>query len=151
MCGALVSNVRVSGNQIKPVTGELEIWISEGTIFYPGVNWINDRANPNNFLTGQIGDESTPIEIYPLTQDGVIGAPITTLPDAYNPSGGTITGLTGNDATTHRLYSLGIYDDTREFILLYGQQVYDNADVAKGNIGVDDGLTNFPDGLLQES
>lgn len=144
----LRQDISLMGNSIQPVTNLLEIWIAEGNIFYPGVNWVNDRTNPNLLDTVQQGDDTTPVPIYLMTQDGSVTGPVTTIPDQYNPTGNTLSNMGGDDATIHRLFVLGVQDGTRIFILLYGQNEYNNASTAKGNIGTDDNSTVIPMGLL---
>ena len=140
----LLSNVFISGSQVFPVDSELEIWLDSGSVFLPGANWSTDRSDPNNFTLAQDGDNSTPILFHPVTMDGTIGTPTTTIPKFYNTAGSSLTALNGNNATIHRLYSLGITAGVREYLLVYGQTDYNNAKTAFSNLPIDDNTFIYP-------
>ena len=122
----------INGLQVGPVTGALSVWLTEGSVFYPGINWTVDRTNPNLLTLPQEGDPSTPISFYTIKQDGTIGGPISVMPAYYNPSGATETVISGSTATIHRLYSFGV--NNREYVLLIGQTSYISGAVAKSNV-----------------
>ena len=142
----LVEVVSLTGSEIRPVDSALSIWIEEGTLFFPGSNWENDRKNPNHHTVVQEGDSVTPITFLPMTQDSEILAGLTVIPEDSNPTGNTLDPLTGQQATIHRLYSIGTGAaiGSRQFILLYGQNQYANAVEAKQNLLIDDSITFFP-------
>lgn len=124
--------VIANGFTVNPVTGLLSVWLTEGSVFYPGINWYNDKTNPNNITLPQEGDINTALSFYVITQDGTITGPQTTIPKFYNPSGSTQTALSGSNATIHRFYSFGL--ENREFVILMGQTQYNNALNAKANV-----------------
>lgn len=140
----LLREFGITGSDVHPVTGALSIYTDEGSIFFPGVNWYVDIRNPNNHSLAQQGSDTVPIEYYPMTQDGAIGAPITVLPKSYNDTGSNLVALSAQQATIHRLLNFGIQDGTRKFILLYGQNVYSNASDARDNLQLDEQNTTYP-------
>ncbi|RKX64413.1 MAG: hypothetical protein DRP42_06405, partial [Tenericutes bacterium] len=137
----------VSGSQILPVNNPsaLSVWTSSGSVFFPGINWYDNNKNPNNVLLSEQGADNTPVSIRMLYQDGTLDGAVTVIPKSYNPTGQTTVALAGNNATIHYLYSIGIGDSTREFIMLYGQTEYGSAKVAKDNLDVNDSITVFPE------
>ena len=95
--------INITGLDIRPNDTELSIWVSDGTVFFPGVNWYTDQKNPNVTILPALGDAADGTNLTMMTQTGLISITDKVVPDAYNPSGDTLTGLSGNDATIHRL------------------------------------------------
>jgi len=135
-------NVDITGSDLHDVTGQLQIWLNEAVVFFPSINWINDRLNPNSITLPAEGSDILPIDLIPITQTGLLGAAVNDIPKVYNPTGDTLTGMVGQQATIHRLYNLGI--NSREFYLLYGQNQYLNAKEAKDNLQTDEESIVFP-------
>jgi len=141
----LTKDIDLTGSEMSPVDAALSIWVEVGNLYYPGVNWGTDRTNPNNLVIPQEGNSTTPVTFYPMTSDGALGAPLTVLPKQWNDIGTAVdnlTNLSGNDAVIHRLYSNGV--NSREFILLIGQTLYNTGSDAKENI-LTDAMTYPPE------
>ena len=129
--------INVSGLDIRPHNTALSIWLSDGTVFFPGINWHTDSENPNVMALPPYGSVTVAAPYEAMTQTGAITGTFTIIPDAYNTTGDTLVGLSGNNATIHRLYGFGI-GANRKIVLLYGQNEYNNAGVAKRNLATDD-------------
>ena len=138
--------VNISGVDIRPHDTLLSLWLSEGVAFFPGISWYTDNKSPNVHDLLAVGSPTSAITTEDMTQTGTITTSGTVVPDVYNPSGDTLTALGGNDATIHRLYAFGI-GASRKVVLLYGQNSYSNAGVAKENLATDDDNTVVPNEL----
>lgn len=145
----LYSSISLNGVKVLPVTSQLQVYNAAGSMFFPGVNYNSDIKNPNAAAIAQVGDDTTPIVIQTMYRDGSLGVELTTLPKYYNTASDTLVALTTDDSTIHRLYSLGIKDGSRVFILLYGQAMYVNGDTAKNYFDVDTNNTEFPTEVSQ--
>lgn len=139
----LATRLTINGSAIRPVDNQLAVYLNSGSIFFPGINWHTDSKNPNFALVGSVGTNTSPAPILGYTQTGAYVSTTTTIPTSINETGDSISNLSGNDATIHRLYSLGI-GGSRTVIMLYGQNAYDTARVAKDNLLLDDDNTIFP-------
>jgi hypothetical protein len=133
----------ISGVEIYPVTGALQVWNGAGTVFFPNVNWDTDRTNPNIAAIVQLGDINTPAELNPINSEGAQQAATFDVPLVFNPDPNTYTPLTGQKATIHRLYSMG-KSAARKLILLYGQNEYATASDARNNLVLDSENTVTP-------
>ena len=136
-------DVRIDGVDIRPHSTLLSIWLSDGSAFFPGVNWYTDNKNPNTRALLALGSGTSAITTEDMTQTGLITISDTVIPDAYNSSGDTLVALGGNNATIHRLYGFGI-GSNRKVVLLYGQNEYNNAGVALEGLAIDDDNTVIP-------
>ena len=138
----MLHDTSISGSETKPVTAALSIWVDAGLLFYPGVNWYTDIRNPNTFLLPQVGSSVVPANINPMTVTGLIGTEDPLIPQFYNSAADTLVPLAANQATIHRLYNLGA--GSRDFVLLYGQNLYSTLNEARDNLEFDRGNTTFP-------
>ena len=136
-------DVRIDGVDIRPHSTLLSIWLSDGSVFFPGVNWYTDNKNPNASALLALGSGTSAITTEDMTQTGLITISDTVIPDAYNSFGDTLVALGGNNATIHRLYGFGI-GSNRKVVLLYGQNEYNNAGVALEGLAIDDDNTVIP-------
>ena len=142
----MINEIEIKGSQMEPVTDELQLWTRVGQLFYPGINWYNDRTNPNFITVPPQGSILEPIDLYTMTQTGLIDpTPVQDVPTSYNPTGDTITSLPGSQATIHRVYSLGLDSGERRFVVLLGQNQYINAQDARENLQLDGDQTVFPE------
>jgi hypothetical protein len=141
----LLNDVKLSGSRTFPVNAVLSVYIEQGSIFFPGANWYTDNTNPNLLPLPQVGDENTPVSFKIMYKDGSIEpGDFTVIPEMVNDGAGNIvSNINGNSATIHRLYSLG-FGAGRTFVLLYGQNEYNNATVALDRNLLDDSITTFP-------
>jgi len=136
-----------NGSNIAATTANLSVWVESGSFFFPGVNWFNDRTNPNNIAVPAIGSAGAAAPFYVMTQDGGVSAGTeTVIPEETNDTGSNLINLTGNKATIHRLYSLGV-GAGRDLILLVGQHEYSTATDAQAGLATDDTGTVIPDEL----
>ena len=136
----------IQGLDINPVDASLTVWIAAGTIFNPGINWYVDKKDPNVLALAQIGDNVTPAGLFTMYMDGNYSGPsVANIPKAYNSTGVSTVTLTGNKATIHRLYTFGTQASSRTFVLLMGQNEYNDIDRAIGSINYDEAHTSFPD------
>ncbi|RLA03688.1 MAG: hypothetical protein DRQ47_04725 [Gammaproteobacteria bacterium] len=140
----LFTSLTLDGNDIEPVDSNLQVYVTAGSIFFPGINYYNDIKDPNNLVTIAQGSGDTPITMRTLLQDGTLSNSVVTIPKQFNPSAVELTALSGGSATIHRLYALGFEDTTREFVLLYGQNEYVNSEDAKDNLDIDTSQTEYP-------
>lgn len=121
------------GGLIFPVPSTLSLWQQAGTIFYPGISWHDqDHKNPNTFYFGSSSEEPRqPVPILLLDSSGGIqGTGVTVVPKTYENSG-VITALTGTQATVHKVYSIGLNGNNKQYVLSYGQYMYVDAEEAK--------------------
>jgi len=116
----------------------LSIYTDSGTIFYPGINFRNDRANPNLMDISGIGDVTTPSNLVIITGTGSVSSTGTTIPKNINTIGDTIVALGGTAATIHRLYISGFNTGSSKLILQLGQFSYTSATIAKNNLTDDE-------------
>ena len=136
--------VQISGTEVVAVTDLLQIYTNVGTLFFPGANWGVDKQNPNLKNLAEQGSSIAGVTMQFMVQDGSIVGSGQTIPTDYNSSGAILSPLANSTATIHRVYSLGIGDTTRTFILLYGQNEYSKATIAKDNLLIDGSNTTFP-------
>jgi len=144
---SMLYSLHLKGSGARPVTGALQIWIDEGSFFYPGINWVVDRKNPNIALLDVIGDVNTPAPLQPATQTALLTGEVLDIPQQYNPTGDTLTALNNKKATIHRIFNFGT-GVARQIILLYGQVEYADAKIAKDNLLVDNDNLVLPPELV---
>lgn len=148
----LFSNAAIVGSDIIGSLTGLGFWVTEGTLFYPGISARDTAQKPNYKVLLQLGDAATDIDFYTVKQSSdifnygeVIDPASTNVPKYYNaPVTTVLTALTGTQATIHRLYSLGSGNTDRKLLLLYGQNVYTTATAALDDLLIDGNTTAFP-------
>lgn len=137
----LTNNIKVQDGHVFPVESALSVWQQSGIIFFPGINWYGtNHKNPNIFTFAETSPEPRqPILFNTITATGAIGGiDLTIIPKQYDDGNGVVDDLPSNKATIHRLYTIGFNDGKRVFVLEYGQTLYDSAEIAKGNLLIDD-------------
>jgi len=142
--------IAIKGAEIRAVDAQLQIWNREGAIFFPNINWSQDRKNPNIATMPQVGDSTTPASLDIIDQLGTVISTVTDIPQSYNPTGATVTALVGIKATIHRLYTVGI-GANRKLLLLLGQNEYQDASKAVSQLVLDAGNSIVPFGLTSSN
>ncbi len=131
----------VAGFGLNP-SNNLDIFISEGNVFGLGLNWLNDRTNPNTITVASQGTDVSPVDFAIYDRNMANRTYGSTIPFQYDDAG-SLTGLGGKEATIHRVFLQGI--DNPSVVVLYGQNVYGDAKKAKDNLLVDETSTIIPD------
>jgi len=142
----MLFSIAIKGAEVRAVDAQLQIWNREGAIFFPNINWSQDRKNPNVATLPQIGNSTTPASLDIVDQTGTVINTVTDIPQSYNPTGVTVTALVGLKATIHRLYTIGI-GVNRKLMLLLGQNEYQDASEAVSQLVLDAGNSTVPSGL----
>lgn len=125
----------IEGGEVHGVTGNLGLYQSPGTFFYPGINYYGTAYKTPNKLDFLIS--ASPLSFDTLDQlDAIISTGLVITPLLYD-AGGSVLALPTGKSTIHRLYSLGFKNGQRYFVLQYGQELYDSSDDAKTNIALD--------------
>ncbi len=141
----LVDNIKltetVSGFGINP-SSDLSVWIDEGSVFGLGLNWTNDRTNPNSITVASQGTDVSPIGFAMYDQNMANRLATVDMPASYD-NAGTITALGGKEAVIHRVFLQGI--DNPSIVVLYGQNSYGDGKKAKADLLIDESSTVVPD------
>lgn len=114
------------GNFVSGKSGTLELIKSSGKSFIYGGNFINDRKNPS--IINEVATSGSTTPQYPLVyakSDMIIGISGYSIDTTnYDPNGnGTLTTLSNNKFTAHRLWYLPI---NNLIVFQYGQTEYGN-------------------------
>jgi hypothetical protein len=128
-------NVRISsGGNITPLPARSVIR-EEGVLFSAGINWHNDRVNPNTIPFAQ----ENPMTFIVIDRNGVTVQPSgsTVFDCSVYDNAGTVTTIPnpGSNTVIHRVYTSGVGE-----IIQLGQQIYTSLDQALSRVLVDRGL-----------